>query len=347
MAFRSFCIVSTALLLAGCISVRTEGNEEWTNIVSDDRTLIVLSAPSLYDEYYDGVREGIYQFLVQYVETVRGHDNIVVLADPYTVQVLTKRIPDDVLLQTRVDDIWIRDFATTIPSKQIQFRYAPTYFDDPQEPRTIQKSFDAFARDLSLDYTQSPLILDGGNIVDNDHDAAIVTTRFMEDNDLSQSDAQLKLRDAFGLEHIAIIPYDDKIMGHSDGMVMFADRNTVIVNAYDDPLGTAVVSQLRSSLPGKEIIEIESDPYQSQWGEFSSACGVHVNAAVTQNHIYLPTFGHTLDDASIELIASATDKEVHPINAQNVCFMGGSVRCLSWQVRGGNAQKIIEAARVH
>ncbi len=31
----------------------------------------------------------------------------------------------------------------------------------------------------------------------------------------------------------------------------------------------------------------------------------------------------------------------------SVCFIGGSVRCLSWQLTGANARKIIEAARIY
>ena len=41
-------------------------------------------------------------------------------------------------------------------------------------------------------------------------------------------------------------------------------------------------------------------------------------------------------------IQQNTSKTVHTIPAKNVCFMGGSVRCLAWQVEGENARKIIE-----
>jgi hypothetical protein len=33
------------------------------------------------------------------------------------------------------------------------------------------------------------------------------------------------------------------------------------------------------------------------------------------------------------------------INAEGVCSMGGSVRCLTWQLTGENAEKLILAAK--
>lgn len=48
---------------------------------------------------------------------------------------------------------------------------------------------------------------------------------------------------------------------------------------------------------------------------------------------------------ALELIRANTDKEVVEINAEKVCPMGGSVRCLTWQLAGENAEKLITAAQ--
>ena len=51
------------------------------------------------------------------------------------------------------------------------------------------------------------------------------------------------------------------------------------------------------------------------------------------------------DQKALRMIKQNTTKKVIPINAESVCPMGGSVRCLTWQVTGENAVKLIQAAR--
>ncbi len=70
-----------------------------------------------------------------------------------------------------------------------------------------------------------------------------------------------------------------------------------------------------------------------------------MNAVVTANNIYMPVFQNALDAPIRQLIESVTDKKVHPVDATDVCEMGGSVRCLTWQLQGPNAEKLILAAR--
>jgi len=97
--------------------------------------------------------------------------------------------------------------------------------------------------------------------------------------------------------------------------------------------------------PTIEIIEVKVEFDDSVWDGYYSACGINLNATVTNDHIYVPVFASPDDQQVIELISSHTDKLVHPVNAQDVCFMGGSVRCSSWQIEGENARKLVEAAR--
>ncbi len=51
------------------------------------------------------------------------------------------------------------------------------------------------------------------------------------------------------------------------------------------------------------------------------------------------------DHFFINIIKENTDKNVITVNAENVCYLGGNVRCLSWQLTGDNAKKLIESAR--
>jgi len=61
-------------------------------------------------------------------------------------------------------------------------------------------------------------------------------------------------------------------------------------------------------------------------------------------YIYMPTFNSPYDDEMLALFEANTNKTVVPVPAEDVCFMGGNVRCLSWQVKGQNANKILNLA---
>lgn len=347
MRFILVCIFTIlSSIMTGCDVDVNNGQPEYTNKMDGDRMLIVLSAPSVNDAYYRSVYQKIIDFQVAYASTIIGNDNVIVIADKETKLLLEGRIPDDVLLEENLADIWMRDFTTVIPHRPIRFEYRPSYFDDVWDAIFIQEAFEQFAERWGLQYRTVDLIIDGGNIVDNNKNMAVTTERFLEDNQLSVSEAREKLKVVLGVEYVAIIPYDDKVMGHADGMVMFADENKVLVNKYKEPFRTEVLDALRSGLPTTvEIIEVEAEFDDSVWDVFSSACGINLNATVTNEHIYVPIFENQFDQQAIDIIASNTNKLVHEVNAKDVCFMGGSVRCLSWQVEGENAHKLIEAAR--
>ena len=51
------------------------------------------------------------------------------------------------------------------------------------------------------------------------------------------------------------------------------------------------------------------------------------------------------ETAALQIIRDNTYKTVIEVDARNVCQMGGSVRCLTWQLTGANADNLIEAAR--
>ncbi len=345
----SFSILGIITLLAACANDITEtrpADDAYTNIIGDERMLLVLSAPSVNESYYAEVFEKIIAFDIAYAQAVMGHDNIIILADRDTLPYFEDHLPADILLESNVADIWMRDFTTVLPAQMVQFRYNPSYLDRPTS-RYIQTSFQKFATQHGLEFQTSDLILDGGNVVDNNGDKAILTERILEDNpSWSQSEIIAELKSLLGVQHVAIIPQEeDEPMGHADGIAMFVSHETVVINTYGEPFRSNVIAALKEGLPDTEIAEIEAAYSLQIWKDFVSACGINLNAAVTHNYIYMPVFGNDNDARSIEAVASLTGKEIIPINAEAVCFMGGSVRCLSWQVTGENARKLIEAAR--
>ncbi len=117
-------------------------------------------------------------------------------------------------------------------------------------------------------------------------------------------------------------------------MLMWSDENTIILHDQPASVKAEILAELGSAFPGVEIV-IAPDYYIDEtWDVFSSACNIYVNSLVSNNHIYVPIFNDPHDEEMLAFIQEHTSKQVVAVEAEGVCFMGGSVRCLSWQLDG-------------
>lgn len=304
---------------------------------------IVLAAPSVNNTYYRQVFQDIIDFQIDFANKIDGKDEVIILVDNATRKYYKDRVPDYVLVQATIGDIWIRDFSPVVAGKQIKFNYLPDYLSR-SDANYIDNSFERWHRSIGLQYgKKSNLILDGGNVVGNGNGKIIITDRFLYDNPrLTKAQAKRKLKNLLGATQVAIIretPGD--ATGHSDGMVMWADENTLLLQDQPTSVKKAILKELTASFPDVKII-IVPDYYQDdEWNGFSSACNIYVNSLVTNDYIYVPTFNNSHDQEMLNFIQSHTSKTVVEIPAEKVCFMGGSVRCLSWQLDGAFAKAIL------
>ena len=204
----------------------------------------------------------------------------------------------------------------------------------------------ALAEEAGLRFRETDLLNDGGNFVDDYAGNAVLSRKFLRDNGLTESKARAVLRELAGVKNVAFIESDEQGgLEHADGVVSFVDTNTLIINPYDgDP---EYVRELRANLerglPGVVIHEIvtpydDSEIYDERFG---SACGSYTNALVTPNRVCLPQFGIPEDEIAIKQVHAATTREVVAVRSHQVCNMGGGVRCMSWQLRGKNAQALL------
>lgn len=358
---RHYAAMALILSLFGCdssgrniennkaIEDKNKVGQTYSNQVAEDRMLLVLSAPSVHDPYYKSAFQRIVDFQIDYAKSILGNDNVVILVDKDTKPYFTGKVPEDILLVDDVRDIWMRDFTTVNPMQPVQFTYTWASMTKKQS-KDVQKSFNQFADRYQIQRAKTDLMIDGGNLVDDYAGRVITTTRFMEDNELSYNEAKQELKAMLGATEVAILEPDEEVLAHSDGMVSWVDKNTLLVNDYSKTpsFRTTVMKELKASFPTAKIVEVpveyKTNP-KGQWEGFESACGVNLNATVTQNNIYVPTFNMPHDQKALTIIKQNTSKKVIPVNAESVCPMGGSVRCLTWQVTGDNAVKLIQAAR--
>ncbi len=331
-------------ICAGCAAVQTPESEPWSN--TPGKPLVVIAAPSVNESYYAEVFDDIIAYDIAFANSVAGKDNIIILVDKDTRPYFEEQVPDDMLLQAEIYDIWIRDFSPLFPVNPAKFVFAPNYLEK-RVAKQIDNSFRAFTQAAGLSHSDSELVVDGGNIVHNGVDKAVFTERIFSDNpDMTPEEIETALKDTLGLSEIAIIPEEaGDTTGHSDGMVMWVSEDTLLVNENYEPFRTQVLDALEAAFSGVDIVEIPSDYKFEIWKGFVSACGIYVNALVTPDYIYVPVFGGERDDEIVNMIAAHTEKEIVTIDASAVCFMGGSVRCLSWQVWGEDADKLVQLAR--
>lgn len=351
MAYKGFFIVVILTILSMAIvmnqqqtdSVQQEASAMNTQQAdSINQEAVVIVAPSVNDSYYAPLFEQIIAYDIAFVNQVRQHTNVVLVVDSATMSHVRGQVPDANLIEATVNDIWARDFGPVFPNNPVKFRFRPNYMNS-LDAAWIENSFNRLIRSLGLPLASSSLILDGGNFVHNGVDKAIVTTRIFADNsNLSEAEVDAQLRSATGVAKVAYIPEEaGDITGHSDGMVMWLDAETLLVNEYDEPFRSQLLDPLQTAFPNATIIEIPVDYTYAEWQGFISACGLHINSLVTDNHIFLATYGQANDGVVQEIIEAATDKTVVPIDASGVCIMGGAVRCLSWYAKGETAVKLL------
>ena len=295
---------------------------------------IYLAAPSIHEEYYTDAFENIIDFHTDLPKAIAQHDEVSVIVDADTKNYFSDKLEEELLIEADVYDIWMRDFGLT-GFGTTKVVYLPDYLEEGHSI-SIDRSVERFLEDQEISYTSSKLILDGGNIVDNGYGQAVITERVYSDNPhLAHDEIRTQLIKDLDLTHLTIIPEEEgDTTGHSDGMVTFLEEKILLVNEFDEPLRSHVLSALDDGLSdGVEIIEVPNYNKISEWRDFSSACGGYVNALVTEQAVYMPVFGLSSDEEIVELFQWHTSKPVIPIDASKVCHMGGSVRCLSMQVR--------------
>jgi agmatine/peptidylarginine deiminase len=315
-----------------------------------NKMLLVISAPSINDEYYSSSFKQIVDFQIRYINSIINNDNVILIVDLDTKSYYDKKIPESVILTEEIYDIWMRDFTTVNPLDPVQFKYTWASMTK-KESEFVQKSFIKFANKYDIKRNNSNLLLDGGNIVDNYAGKVITTTRFLEDNDLNYREGKKILKKLLGATEVAILEPDEEVLAHSDGMVMWIDEEVLLVNNYKNKsleFRENILAELKISFPTTRIIEVPvkyKENKVGEWEGFSSACGINLNSVMTPNNIYVPVFNMSHDQEVVKIIKQNTSKNVILINAEEVSHMGGSVRCLTWQITGVNAEKLVLAAK--
>lgn len=348
-------LIAAALAISACNESQSPPHDEADMISGNDsRELIILSAPQADDRYYADVADQIFDFHVAYARQVIGRDDIVILTDEARYDDYVAALGPDHVMVAPQEDIWLRDFGLSNATSPIMFRYTAAGQAGSRDPQSdadaVQEELASLLERAGIDFDETALLNDGGNFVDDYAGRVVVSRKFLRDNELTEAEGRAEIIATTSADHVAFIEADEQGgLEHADGVVAFIAPNVLVINSYpEDPsYAAALRADLEAGLPDVTIYEIVT-PYDGSNiydPRFGSACGLYTNMLVTPSRIYLPQFGIPEDAEALAAVRRWTDKEVVPVRSGQICPMGGGVRCMSWQLRGENAERFLEWAR--
>jgi len=270
------------------------------------------------------LKERLPEFTLGFQETLNSH-NI-----PVTFLELT-------------NDIWIRDFLPIQVGENrfVQFSLTKDYYPKKlnhlrTDPLPISEKFGLFT--VPPVYNRIPIYIDGGNII-RKFNKVILTDKIFKDNrHIPQKELMRILKDYMRVEQIIIIPREPgEDSGHSDGMVRFVNKDTVLVNDYSSVnTNQRFVKDLYRSITdsGLSIIKVPYKPVDGRINGFQPSTGVYINFLQVKGIIFLPTFDDPFtDDRSISMFKEIFGSgNVIPIPSRELSLLGGVLNCCSWEI---------------
>jgi agmatine deiminase len=233
----------------------------------------------------------------------------------------------------KTKDIWARDYMPIQlhEKKFIEYRYDPDYLQGNWKGSRDLKTYpDIVCASIKLPTEKSDLIMDGGNLVKSS-DCIILTDKIVKENRLSYSKIELikKLQDTFQVDKVVLIP-QDKLdeYGHSDGMIRFIDKNSVLINYYykDD---SVMAYRLKEAGLKTEYIDFKVKKKDKRnWA--------YLNFLQTKDLILLPKFGIDEDEQAFEQIKGFYpdyNGKIAQVEMSEIVRFGGALNCITWTTK--------------
>ncbi|MDP2089653.1 MAG: agmatine deiminase family protein [Flavobacteriaceae bacterium] len=233
-------------------------------------------------------------------------------------------------------DIWCRDYMPIQieKGKFVQFRYEPSYLKDDLELQSDPKEV---CKANNIEPQSSKINLDGGNVV-NWSDRAIITDRVFDENPNYSNRNKLisEIEKLLEVEIIVIPQIKSDMTGHADGLVRFADRNTLIGNDREQEY-KYWKSGINKVLKEKGLDYFDIPFLEHKEKKYPDhAIGCYVNYLEVQDLIILPIFeiennkDKELQDTFRQIFS---DRKIETINFNAVGLFGGLLNCTTWTIK--------------
>ncbi|KAL9981590.1 hypothetical protein ACROYT_G010315 [Oculina patagonica] len=337
------------LLVIFCLILFSQGqaSEDWSGgtprpqSMESKKQVIVVSLPGESNVQYLDHIQNLADFAIEMDAKTEGRDHLFIIHDRSGRKYLQHHTFTNAHL-IEVDepglDMWMRDFPPAMPNQQIKFKYRPQYISRKQA-KLDENNFRKFASLVGLPHLQqSDLVLEGGNIVENGVGAAITTERIYDDNPWMTKKQIIKKLEATINRKVAVVEDPDDTTGHADGVLSFVEEDVLLIGLYDGPDDQRYYDSMKRSVlkvfPCLTVIPLPCYTNNNVSDGFGSAEGSYANSLVTNNAVYVPFFSNkTANERAFAVFQSSTDKDVVAVGAAGkVHGLGGSVRCMSWQI---------------
>lgn len=233
-------------------------------------------------------------------------------------------------------DIWARDYMPLQLSETefLKYRYYPDYLDNNEDRRYITNCRQA-CKYLDINYTETDIVLDGGNVV-LCGDYIVMTDKVFTENGKQKYDKDFAKKLESLLQHkIIFIPWHqiskEEPYGHADGFIHWCGENRVLMsNHYDTDPEEAMQIKHRLEAQGFEVIEMKFNVARPR----KSLNWAYVNYLQVGNKIIMPWFGITEDRQAEKFIQTANpDCIVFRLKMNEIAVLGGALHCITWNIK--------------
>lgn len=233
-------------------------------------------------------------------------------------------------------DIWCRDYMPiqTESGNFIQFKYDPSYLKGNKEWEASRSDVKEVCKLNNIDAQFSDINLDGGNVLICEGRAIISDRIFSENPDMNREELVSELSKLLECEIIIIPAENNDMTGHTDGMVRFVNKNTILGNNLEEEYKywregmQKVIDKYNLNYINMPFFEPKDSKHPL------SAIGVYVNYLEVNNLIVLPVFGREEDKQVVSIIEKAfPEKVIETIDYNEVALEGGLLNCTTWVIR--------------
>lgn len=232
----------------------------------------------------------------------------------------------DIIPNTK--DVWCRDYMPLQLNKEryLCYEYKPDYLMNSASNRKYITNSLNVCRDMQLNIKETPLIMDGGNVVKVGNKAIMTEKVFVENPSIDEDTLKKQLEKQMECE-VVFIPWDrNEKYGHSDGIIKPISDNTILMTNYHDfdrEYTNEVVKRLSSKF------EIETLSYKVR--KTAPESWAYINFLTVGKLIVLPALGKEEDEQALSQIKRYYPEcLVEQLNISDLVKDGGGLNCVSW-----------------
>jgi len=224
------------------------------------KELIILAPPPDGD-----VLDDIFDFHVAYARKILKHDDVIILSGKdfyadYVAELGAKHVAP-----VEMQDIWMRDFSPLNAAAPVMMRYSAEGQGGGRKGQSdadaVQEVLAEAMESAGLSFTESDLLNDGGNFVDDYAGNVVLSRKFLRDNRLSEEKGRAAIRKVTGAKNVAFIEADEQGgLEHADGVVytnMLVTPTRIYFPQFGIPEDAKALANLRG-WTDRQVIPVSS-----------------------------------------------------------------------------------------